>query len=243
MFAGFPASIVQDPARRYAFAKNCAKFRHFDAFYREKAADPNWPLSSPEALAAANSELRSQLLETSRFLDQYRQSCKSWLEATPPDLENAQIYEASLQAAIRGDQDAAACFVMAPWQKPAESSPYHAALTRAYATYAGRFVQDGLRTGSWPIVLAAYQATQEEHGLQTSAGLSEQDSYLLARLAQQASPDALGESQYGYQAASAARNLTAADLVALDKRASDLFANQFKRKKVSVQSVTDMCVN
>ncbi|MCL1634926.1 hypothetical protein M2650_09825 [Luteimonas sp. SX5] len=242
-FAGFPASVAQDPARRYTFAKDCAKFRHFDAFYREQSADPSWPLNSPKALAAADPELRSKLLETSRFLDQHRQSCKLWLEATPQDLANAQIYEASLQAALRGDQNAAACFVMAAWQKPNEQSPYHAGLVKAYAAHARRFVQDGLKIGSWPIVLAAFQATEEQHGLQTTAGFSAQDTYLLARLAQQGSPDALGESQYGYQAANAARNLTAADLIALDKRASDLFVNQFERKKVSVQSVTDMCVN
>jgi hypothetical protein len=243
MFVGFPAAVAQDPARRYAFAKDCAKFRHFDGFYREKAADPNWPLSSPEALAAADPELRSKLLKTSRFLDQYRQSCNSWLEATPQDLVNAQIYEASLQAAIRGDQNAAACFVLAAWQKPGERSPYHKNVIKAYGTYARRFLQEGLRTGSWPIVLAAYQASHEENSLRTNAIFSAQDAYLLARLAQQGSPDATSESQHGYQAANAARFLTAADLVALDKQALDLFLNRFGRKKVSVQSVTDACVN
>ncbi len=243
MFVGFPVGVVRDPARRYAFAKDCAKFRHFDAFYREKAADPNWPLSNPEALAAADPERRSKLLETSRFLDQHRQSCNSWLEVTPQDLANAQIYDASLQAAIRGDQNAAACFLLAAWQKPGERSPYHKDVIKAYDTYARRFLQEGLKTGSWPIVLAAYQASQEENSLHTSAIFSAQDAYLLARLAQQGAPDAADESQHGYQATNAARFLTAADLVALDKRASDLFSNQFEKKKVSVQSVADMCVN
>lgn len=238
-----PSAFAQDPIRRFAFVKDCAKFRHFDSFYRQQAADPSWPLNSPEALAAAEPEFRSKLLKTSKFLEEHRQSCTAWIEAKPQDLVNAQIYDASLQAALEGDQNAAACFVMASWQAPSSQSQYYSGLVEAYATHAPRFVQDGLRLGSWPVALAAYHATREEHGFRTSLGLSKQDIYLLARLAQMGSPDAEAESQYRDQAADSSRNLGAGQIVALDKRASGLFANEFKKGRVGIQSVADMCVN
>lgn len=242
-FAEIPAAVAPDAGRRYAFIRDCMKFRHFDSFYREQAADPSWPLNNPDALAAAPLEMRSALLNTSRFLDEHRNACEPWLEASSQDQQNAQVYEAALQAALQGDQGAAACFVMAPWQKPSEQGPHYEGLAKAYATHAKRFAQEGLRAGSWPIVLAASQATQAQHGLQATSGLSNQDKYLLLRLAQLGSTDHAGQSPYDDGVTSAARHLTAEALISLDKRAADLFANEFKGGQVSVQAVTDTCVN
>lgn len=242
-FAGFPAGIARDPARRYEFARDCAKFRHFDALYREKSADPAWPLSSPEALAAAEPERRSRLQETARFLDRHRPSCNAWLQATPQDLQNAQIYEAALHAARRGDRGAAACFVLASWQIPNPRSPYHAGWAEAYATHARRFMLEGLNTGSWPIVLAASMAVRNDSGLASRAGFSARDDYLLSRLAQRGASNASDRSQYDLQAQTAARGLGASELAAMDERVARLFENQFKRASASAQAVTDACVN
>jgi len=242
-FLGLPSSVQKNKFLRYEFVKDCAKFSHFEAVYREKASDPNWPLNNPSALKAADPKLRMDLIETSRFIDEHREACKPWIDGSPRDLVNAQIYEASLQAALEGDDNAAACFVFAAWQAPDRLSPYYEKLRNNYSEYAPRLIERGLKTGNWPIVVAAYQASQEEHGIETSAGFSAQTSYMLARLVQQGSPDALSESQHEYRAANIARTLTAAELIDLDKQASELFDGIFNKKKVDAQSVVDMCVN
>lgn len=242
-FSGFPAAVRQDVPRRYAFAKDCAKFRSFDTFYRERAKDPSWPLNNAKALADADPALRATILSTAKFLEEHRAECEPWLKSTNSDLASAQIYRAALQAALNGDKDAAACFVMAPWQKPDEYSPYYENLAADYANNVRRLVDDGLRVGSWPVVFGAYQAVREQHGLQTRAGFNNQDAYLFARLAQQAAPDATVEAQYGYQAATAAKGLTAGNLTTLDAQALSLYVGPFKRQRVSLQSVVDMCAN
>jgi len=199
-FSGLPSSLQKNTFLRYEFVKDCAKFRHFEAVYREKASDPNWPLNNPSALKAADPKRRMDLIETSRFIEEHREACKSWIDGSPRDLVNAQIYEASLQAALEGDDNAAACFVFAAWQAPDRLSPYYEKLRNNYSEYAPRLIERGLKAGNWPIAVAAYQASQEEHGIETGAGFSAQTSYMLARLVQRGSPDALSESQYGYRA-------------------------------------------
>jgi hypothetical protein len=241
-FAGL-SSLQKNTFLRYEFVKDCANFSRFEAVYREKASDPNWPLNNPSALKAADPKRRANLIETSRFIDEHREACKPWIDGSPRDLVNVQIYEASLQAALEGDDNAAACFVFAAWQAPDRLSPYYEKLRNNYSEYAPRLIERGLKTGNWPIAVAAYQASQEEHGIETSAGFSAQTSYMLARLVQQGSPDALSESQHGYRAENIARTLTAAELVDLDRQASELFNGVFNKKKVDAQSVVDMCVN
>lgn len=242
-FIGFPPDVARDPARRYEFAKDCAKFRHFDAFYREKASDPTWPLNNAKALAAASPERRAQLLETTRFLDRHRQSCTAWLRATPQDLQNAQIYEAALQAARRGDRNAAACFVMASWQTPNTRGPYYERWASTYAAHSRPLVYEGLKAGSWPLVLAASLVGRNEQELWARAGFSAQDSYLLATLAQYGSSNAADEAQYGLEARIAARALSPSEMEATNQQARQLFENEFKRTKTSAKAVTDACVN
>lgn len=240
----FPASVGADPQSRYKFAKNCAKFRQFDSFYKSQAAsNPNWPLNNAKALAAADPELRNGIIATSRFLDQNREVCQPWLDSTPQDLANAQIYDASLRAALQGNKDAAACYILAAWQQPGSDSSYYADMLKNYTDNVGNFIHEGLMSGNWPIVLAAYKASLKENDLQAKVEISNKDSYLIARLAQQASPDGLAEEQFGYEAANRSRNLPASDVIDIDKQAAGLFASKFGRRKVSVQSVIDMCVN
>lgn len=242
-FSGFPPEVARDPARRYEFAKDCAKFRHFDAFYREKASDPTWPLNDAKALAAAPPERRAELLETTRFLDRHRPSCTAWLSATSQDLQNAQIYEAALQAARRGDRNAAACFVMASWQTPNARGPYYERWASSYAAHSRPLVYEGLKAGHWPLVLAASMVGQNRQDLWARAGFSANDSYLLATLAQYGSSSASDDAQYGHDARTAARALSPSEMETANRHARRLFDNEFKRTKTSAQAVTDACVN
>ncbi|MCD0258148.1 hypothetical protein JWH11_07900 [Xanthomonas melonis] len=243
-FDGFPADSAFDPRRRFEFARNCAKFRHFDAFYKAQAAsDPDWPLNNPKALAAMDADQRARLVDNVRFLVNHRQSCEPWLASVSQDLANAQIYRATLEAALQGNRQAAACFIMAPWQTPDERSPYYADLLQHYASSVGRLVQDGLNTGNWAVVLAAYQASLEQHGLRTQANVSDQHAYVIIRLIQRGASDNVERTHLADEAARRSRHLTASEVIALDAQVSALLEDRFKERSVSMQAVTDMCAN
>lgn len=240
---GMPASVEGNAAAQFRFFRDCAKFHRFDAFYTEKAADPTWALNDPDALAEMSSERRQRILDIMEFVEESRSDCEPWVENTPRDLANAQIYASALNAALSGNEDATACFILASWQEPGRDSKYYRELKDAYATHTPAFVREGVGSGRWSIVFAVNQAIQQEHRLTASARFDTKDKYFFSRLAQLGADDAESQSLYGDQAASYARYLPIPVVVEQDQRASSLFTTRFRRDEMDAQTVTDMCVN
>lgn len=236
---GAEGAAIKDPKARFSYLKDCAKFRRFDAFYKQKTSDPSWPFSD-ETLSP---EEQARALETKKFLETHRDACAAWVSETDQDLASSQVMFAALEAARAGDEIAGACFVMSPWGEPNDGSPYRESFRNTYAENVHLLIRQGIEKGSWPVLHAANMAAKDEHGFRTVAAFTDKDKYLFARLAQLGAPDGNSESNYGYDAAYQAKFMSAADMIALDKRASELFVSKFKRQRFVAQKIADECAN
>ena len=236
---GAEGPAIKDPLARFSYLKDCAKFRHFDAFYRRKTSDPSWPFPDD----TLSPEEQAKTLETMKFLESHRGACTAWVSETSQDLASAQVQFAALEAARAGSEIAGACFIMSPWGEPSNGSPYMDSFRKAYAENARLLVSQGIEKGSWPILHAANMAAKDEHGFRTVAAFTAKDKYLFARLAQLGAPDGNSESNYGYDAAYQAKFMSAAEMIALDKRASELYVSKFNRQRFTGQQLVDACAN
>jgi hypothetical protein len=227
----------------YEVTRTCYRYKRLEAFYTAKSKDPNSPLSRPEEFAKLPPEQQVYAHKVVAFLKQQSAACAPWASSTPQADANTQMYSTARAAALRGNDDAAACYVAAAWQSPDENEPGYEAFANDYARDVPRLISEALASGSWEVVIAAAGNLDEQHGLRTRSGLTSSNKYLVARLSQLGAADSDAAAQFGSSAASQARSISPAQLVELDRLAARLYTEKFGRSQYGSQDILDKCVN
>lgn len=227
----------------YEVTKTCYRYKRLEAFYAAKSKDPSSPLSRPEEFAKLPPEQQAYAHQVVAFLKQQAAACAPWASSTPQADANIRMYVTARAAALRGNDDAAACYVAAAWQSPDENEPGYEAFANNYARDVPRLVSEALASGSWEVVIAAAGNLDEQHGLRTRSGLTSSNKYLVARLSQLGAADSDTAAQFGSSAVARAGDMSPAKLVDLDRLAARLYAEKFGRSQYKRQDILDKCVN
>lgn len=239
---GLPQSALASYEATYKYVRRCEARRQFEDFFENQKVDPNSVRSKPEKLMQLDPDVRARYLERVAMLEERREECASWEREATREQASQQIYLSALENALAGDGMAAACFVVAPWAVPDESSPAYRRLSEIYAANAPALVESGVELGSWPMVRAAASALNSEAGMTSRLSLGPQKAYEISRLMQLGSEDAAMSQTFGYDAARYAAQISdAAILKQLDAEASRKFHSQFHGTYSESTSFTKLC--
>lgn len=239
---GLPQSALVSYEATYRYVRRCEARRQFEDFFENQRIDPNSVRSKPEKLMQLDPDVRARYLERVAMLEERREECAGWEREATREQASQQIYLSALENALAGDRMAAACFVVAPWAVPDESSPAFQRLSEIYSTNAPALVESGIELGSWPMVRAAASALNSEAGMTSRLSLGAQKAYEISRLMQLGSEDAAMSQTFGYDAARYGAQISdPAILKRLDEDAGRKFQSQFHRTYSESISFTKLC--
>jgi hypothetical protein len=239
-----PAQVAAaGPKAEFAFQRDCLTFARFSALLSQQAKDPDSALNNPAKLSELPPRQQQTFTERVALVKRMSSSCPAWNSQIPPAQAARMAYDSALQLGLRGDTEAAACFVMTAWEQPSEQSAEGRVFEQQYRQNARRLADAGIARGSWTTALAAYNATRRQHGVSPSIGYSQTEQYQLARLLQMGTADPELAASLADEAALLRAGLDANVIASADARARTLFDGPFQGDAMSDDDIRKNCGN
>lgn len=239
---GLPTDVRSTRAK-FEFLQRCSAYWRLKVHYERNRDDPSSVFNNPGAVAAMPPMERRMFERSQAVIAAGDAGCEHWMrEVAVPDA-NWQFYNATLAAALDGSRKAAVCFVSSAWSPLDTPGSVYPFLSRNYARYARRFIDREIANGSWPMVLAAYNAQRAHHGVQTAVTLSKESRYLWSRLMELGAHNPNFRSAYAQDAAEHGAGLTLTEFAEADAEANALYRGAFGSRQMTEDEFYENCGN
>ncbi|WP_332077314.1 hypothetical protein [Luteimonas flava] len=239
---GLPAKMRSTRAK-FEFLQHCSAYWRMKVHYERNRDEPGSIFNNPGAVAA-KPPIERRLFERSQaIIAAGDPGCEHWMrEVSIPDA-NWQFYNATLAEALDGSGAAALCFVASSWNPLDVLGSVYPFLSRNYARHARHFIDREIANGSWPMVLAAYNAQRAHHGVQTAVTLSKESRYLWSRLMELGAHNPDFRSAYAQDAAEHGAGLTPTQFAEADAEANALYRGAFASRQMTEDEFYENCGN
>lgn len=227
---------------KFNLANDCVKYRRLSIFFAARKKDPSSYFNNKVAYMLISPEDREDLENNQRFIASNEAKCEAWWQRTGDETSGGlAAFNSALDAALRGNQAAAVCFVFVPWSVPGAGMPGAEEVLHKYRKYARLLVRDGIARGNWAMLSMAAISLRVEHGISIKEDVLPSDAYLYYRLAQLGAPNRESEGAFGARAAELSDQLTARQLEEIELKAERVYKDVFHHTKMSDKELHRSC--
>ena len=234
---------VRSTRAKFEFFRRCSAYWRMKVHYERNRDVPGNAFNDPSIVAAMPPIERRMFERSQAIITAGDPGCDHWMRKVPVAEASWQFYNATLAEALAGNRAAAVCFVGSSWNPVDTPGSVYPFLSRNYARYARGFIDREIANGSWPMVLAAYNAQRASHGVKTAVRLSPESRYLWSRLMELGAHDPDYRSAYAQEAAEHGAGMTMAAFAEADAQANALFRGAFGSRQMTIDEFYENCAN
>lgn len=234
---------VNSTGAKFEFFRRCSAYWRMKVHYQRNRDTPGNAFTDPSVVASMPPIERQMFQRSQALIAAGDPGCERWMREVPVADASWQFYNATLAEALAGSGAAAVCFVGSSWNPLDTPGSVYPFLSRNYARYARGFIDREIANGSWPMVLAAYDAQRAYHGVQTAVSLSPESRYLWSRLMELGAHDPDYRSAYAQEAAEHGAGMTMAAFAEADAQANALFRGAFGSRQMTIDEFYENCAN